>query len=290
MTINKTLATAAKQLAHLDSPELEARLLLSHVLNKPQTWLFTHENERINAPMLSKYFTLITRRENHVPLAYLTNYKEFWGLGFYVDERVFIPRSDTEALVEKALSVIAESCRVPRGTAVISHQSLQGRGINPATTTELAIADIGTGCGCIAISIAHTLTKNAKLLEKTQSQALKTFKIYATDIDADSLAIAELNAREILGANHSISFLSGNLLSPLPQKVDLIVTNLPYFSEDEYEKSIPEIKHEPKQALIGGPEGNELINKLLAQAPQYLTPNGNVIYECDGGQIRTWPE
>ncbi|RLD03169.1 MAG: peptide chain release factor N(5)-glutamine methyltransferase [Chloroflexota bacterium] len=279
LTIKQALTQASSRLSTLSSPTLEARLLLSHVLNKPQTYLITNEKEELDAEKLSNFLAQVEKRKRRVPLAYLTQKKEFWGLDFYIDEHVFIPRSETEQLVEESLQIINDQ-------------------MANAKSAAFSVADIGTGSGCIAISIAHGLLmparKRARLLKIPQSLALGNrrlrCKIFATDISSKALKIAKFNARQILGPSHPITFLQGDLLKPLPQKVDLIVANLPYLSEKEYQEAEPEIRFEPKKAIIGGVHGNELIKKLLEQASSYLKPKGKVVYETVNGKILSWPQ
>lgn len=201
-----------------------------------------------------------------------------------MDKHVLIPRPETEQLVNKSLDVLAN---------FDSRRQVSNRALKRATTElkNFVVADIGTGSGCIAISIAHSyLQPKIRLAygESRQAYHLPP-KTYATDLSPAALQIARRNAQNVLGTSHNITFLQGNLLEPLPEKADLIIANLPYLSEREYAETRPEVKQEPKEALLGGgPNGQSLIKQLLKRAPEYLKPSGKVIYESTGGVVLEW--
>jgi release factor glutamine methyltransferase len=179
-------------------------------------------------------------------VAYIIGHKEFYGLDFYVDRRVLIPRPETELLVEKGLEI---------GRAAASH--------------PLTIADVGTGSGAIAISLAVHLP-----------QAI----IYALDASSDTLEVVALN-RRCHSVEGRVHLLQGDLLSPLPKPVDLIVANLPYVSGVEWDL-LPRtiIAYEPRSALDGGPDGLDAIRRLLAQARSYLKPQATILLEIGAAQ------
>lgn len=229
----------------LDTPRLDAELLLGHVLGLTRAQIHAHPERRLDVAELESYHELIERRRQHEPVAYITGHKEFYGLDFYVDRRVLIPRPETELLVEKGLEI--------------------GRAIS----NPLTIADVGTGCGAIAISLAVHLP-----------QAI----IYALDASSEALEVAALN-RCRHGVERSVHLLQGDLLSPLPEPVDLIVANLPYVSRAEW-KQLPRTiaAYEPRSALDGGPDGLDAIRRLLAQARSHLKPQATILLEIGATQ------
>ena len=203
--------------------------------------LYTTSRQELLPGQAVAFSELIQRRISHEPTAYITGQKEFFGIDFYVSPDTLIPRPDTELLVEKAIELVNN--RFPR---------------------SCLIADIGTGCGAIAIALALNLPKA---------------KIYATEISAAALEVAESNCRK-----HQVSdrvrLLQGDLLEPLPERVQLIVANLPYISEAELPKLPPEISlFEPQLALAGGTDGLTQIKRLLSQAGSKLLSSGAVLLE-----------
>lgn len=247
------LSEAARLLQEegLDAPRLDAELLLGHVLGLTRAQIHAHPDRRPDAAELDSYRELIERRKQHEPVAYIIGHKEFYGLDFYVDRRVLIPRPETELLAEKGLEI--------------------GR----AASHPLTIADVGTGCGAIAISLAVHLNN-----EPFKPQAI----IYALDASPEALAVAALNCRRH-SVERRVHLLHGDLLSPLPEPVDLIVANLPYVSEAEWEQLPRTITaYEPRSALDGGPDGLEAIGHLLAQARPHLKPQATILLEIGATQ------
>ena len=241
-------ATRLLQEEGLDTPRLDAELLLGHVLGLTRAQIHAHPDRRLDAAELDSYRELIERRRQHEPVAYILGYKEFYGLDFYVDRRVLIPRPETELLVEKGLEI--------------------GR----AASYPLTIADVGTGCGAIAISLAVHLP-----------QAI----IYALDASPEALEVAALNRRRH-SVERRVHLLQGDLLSPLPEPVDLTVANLPYVSEAEWEQLPRTITaYEPRSALDGGPDGLDAIRRLLAQARAHLKPQATILLEIGATQGET---
>lgn len=246
-TIRQLLIEAMQVLQEegFDTPRLDAELLMGHVLGLTKAQIHVRPDRRLNAAELDGYRELIERRRQHEPVAYIIGHKEFYGLDFYVDRRVLIPRPETELLVEEGLEI--------------------GR----AASHPLTVADVGTGCGAIAISLAVHL-----------SQAI----IYALDASSDALEVAALNCRRH-GVERHVHLLQGDLLSPLPKPVDLIVANLPYVSWAEWGQ-LPRIitAYEPRSALDGGPDGLDAICRLLAQARFHLKPQATILLEIGATQ------
>ncbi len=222
----------------------ETEIILADLLKKDRSFLHAHPEHRLTENQTLQFINQVKRREKNEPLAYILGYKEFFGLRFLVDRHVMIPRHDTEELVESVLEYV--------------------KGKNKP---QIKIVDIGTGSGCIAITLAKKLPKA---------------KIYAVDVDQKSLVVARKNATR-LKVYEKITFLKGALLSSLPGPVDVIVANLPYIKTGQIKKLEPEVhKWEPKLALDGGVDGMKVYKKLFQQANKYLTKDGKIFYEIDG--------
>jgi release factor glutamine methyltransferase len=244
---------------HVPSFTLAAELLLLHVSKRDRAWLYAHPEEILAEEQATTFLALIHRRINGEPTQHLTGKQEFWGLEFEVTPDVLIPRPETEQLIEVALDRLAvRELRVGR------KQKLSGEG--------LRLVDIGTGSGCIAISLA---------------KELPAAEIHATDISQPALAIAQRNAAR-LGFSHRIHFVESNLLasfSPLATRhssllFDLVVSNPPYIGRRESASLPREVRdHEPHSALFGGEEGYELYGALIPQAARHLKPEGLLVLE-----------
>ena len=244
------LGRALQALQQAGNPEarLEAEVLLMHVLHAPRTYLYSRWSEDLGARCEARYCDLLRRRESGEPLAYITGHREFFGLDFHVDKRVLIPRPETELLVEYALSWLKARCAA--GTR---------------------IADIGTGSGAIAVSLAAGCPE---------------VSVYAADISPGALEVARKNAGAH-GLAGRITFLQGDLASPLPEPVDLLLANLPYVKESALPRwcgaAQLELAWEPDLALNGGQDGLAPIRRLVSSAPVHLRPEGMLLLEigCD---------
>jgi release factor glutamine methyltransferase len=246
------------RVANVASYTLAAELLLLHVTSQNRTWLYSHPEEILPESVAESYFALLTRRGSGVPTQHLTGKQEFWGLQFEVNPDVLIPRPETEHLIEVALDRLAvREIRAGR------HQQLSGE--------NLTLVDIGTGSGCMAITLA---------------KELPAATVYATDISETALAVAHKNAA-LHGLSERIHFLRSNLLEAFAPPAgtsrplfDLIISNPPYVSLRE-EDSLPvEVRqHEPRTALFGGEEGYELYGVLVPQAAQHLKTGGLLVLE-----------
>ena len=244
MTIKQALSHAREILLanNIEDPHLEAEILLRHALKTGRVQLYLDFDQEISPEEDEKFWSLIERRLDHEPTAYITGHREFYGLDFYVDPDVLIPRPESELLVEKALELA------------------QNRHIS-------TIAEVGTGCGAIAISLALNLPKT---------------KIYATDISAAALKVALFNCQKH-GVANRIRLLAGDMLEPLPEPVDLIIANLPYIRESELSR-IGTLNLEPSLALNGGADGLDKIKQLCGQAGKKLHPGGCLLLEIGQGQ------
>lgn len=247
-TIGRALISARERLDEAGSPtaSLDAQVILAYVLGVDRSWLFAHHDYALSTEQADAYTELITRRIFHEPVAYVVGRKEFYGLDFQVDRRVLIPRPETESLVDAVLHFVT------------AH----------ADTCRL-VADIGTGSGAIALAVAA----NAPQL-----------RVYAIDVSEDALAVAQSNVTK-LDERKQVQLLHGDLLTPLPEAVDVIVANLPYISSTVYPELEADVRdYEPKVALESGPEGLDAITRLLKQAPQYLQPQGAIFLEISYDQ------
>jgi release factor glutamine methyltransferase len=245
-TIAELLKSATDALRETSStPRLDAELLLAYALGWPRARLLA-ERAHVPAPeQAASFAAMVARRAAQEPVAYIVGHKEFYGLDFFVDQRVLVPRPETELLVELALAAASR---------LTPHAS------------RLLIADIGTGSGAIAVALA------AHLPEAT---------VYATDLSADALAVAARNV-ERHGLAGRVRLLHGDLLAPLPAPVGLLVSNPPYTVLAEVEPNV--LAHEPHLALEGGPDGAAVYRRLLAAAPRYLRPGGALLLEIGAWQ------
>lgn len=239
----RTLPSLSNALHWANLPALEAEILLAHALNLPRTTLFAHPENKLNQLDWEKYQDLVNRRHNDEPIAYIVGYKEFYGMKLKTDPRALIPREETEDLVLEALK------------------------LNPKI-----VADLGTGCGPVALALAKQLTES---------------KIYASDISQEAIDLAKENTAT-LGLTARITFLVGHLAEPIPEPVDLITANLPYVRNWMIPELPIEIKdYEPGLALDGGDNGLALYNELFATVGNKLKPGGQILYELDG-RIYVW--
>lgn len=242
MTLKQALSRARGILAdgNIEDAPLESELLLRHTLKISQVQLYLDLDHELSPNQEQTFWQLIKRRLNGEPTAYITGHREFYGLDFYVSPDVLIPRPESELLVEMALDLI------------------QNR---PVPT----IAEVGTGCGAIAISLALKLRRA---------------KIYATDVSALALKVALFNCQRH-GVADRICLLHGDMLAPIPEPVDLVVANLPYVSESELTSSV---NFEPLLALDGGSDGLEKIYQLCQRVTDKLRPDGYLLLEVGQGQ------
>ena len=241
VTVAELLKKATEQLHahHIDTPDLDAEVLLSWVLNRDRAWLFVHADARLTVVQKEKFFRVIQKRSRRVPIAYITGSKPFYRSDFIVNQHVLIPRPETETLVEEAVRALGDKR-------------------HPAT-----VVDVGTGSGCIMVSVVQELL--------ARSEDISGMRFYATDISHKALRIAKKNAKKS-GVAKYITFLHGNLLEPflilqnaVPTKKLYILANLPYLSEVQMRNLQQEVAHEPREALDGGVEGLAYYRKLFAQ-------------------------
>ncbi|MDR9459937.1 MAG: peptide chain release factor N(5)-glutamine methyltransferase [Dehalococcoidia bacterium] len=283
MTVKEARYQAAKTLAAhaIEDAPLEAELLLMHVLSIDRTHLYVRLEDELLPGEEQAFYHLINRRLTREPLAYITGHREFFGHDFLVASGVLIPRQASELLVEEAIDFVkrhfpgfAEFASAGN-EIIIPQESTDG---NPATPQPYernpVIAEIGTGSGAIAVSLALLLPQAT---------------VYATDISPLALEIAAINCER---HNVRVHLLEGDLMDPVPEPVDIIIANLPYVRDEEWGGLSPEIKmYEPAVALAGGRDGLDIIRQLLVNIPEKLRPGGIVLLEigpAQGPELVSW--
>ena len=244
MTIAEALHKASKTLAaHLfEEASLEAEILLMHVLGIDRAKLYTVLGEELSEGDAEVLAQLVNRRLTNEPVAYIVGHREFFGNDFHVAHGVLIPRPERERLEEA------------------THYFVRGQ----FSEEDPIIAEIGTGSGAIAISLALLLPKA---------------EIYATDISTRALEIARVNC-ERHGVQDRVHLLEGDVLAPLPEPVDIIIANLPYIGDAELDELGDEIRmFEPLEALAGGGDGLDRVRQLLVKVGEKLRPEGLILLE-----------
>lgn len=275
-----------------DTPSLDVRLIFGQVLGLTMEQLLCRLNEPIESAAQRKADDLLYRRMDHEPMAYILGHKDFYGHTFFVDQRVLIPRPDTETLVEAALTYIR------------SRQAFYNC-TGGTWGDHLKIVDVCTGSGCVGISLAAELPECPVTL---------------TDLSPEALEVAKINAKTILG--HDLTYVRGDLLTPfipapldeqreaykeqlrkdygwdedygygrsnpdpfradIKEQFDIIVSNPPYLTAKWCDETEPQVKWEPRSALDGGGfDGLEIIGRLIEQASVILSSGGALLLECD---------
>ncbi|MCC6457343.1 MAG: peptide chain release factor N(5)-glutamine methyltransferase [Caldilineaceae bacterium] len=248
--VGRALVAATQRLeeAGSDTASLDAQVILAHILGKERSWLFAHYDQALSQEEAETYTDRVARRAAAEPVAYLVGYREFYGLELAVDYRVLIPRPETELLVD----------------AVLDH-------IESRADQSVQMVDVGTGSGAVAVAVAANCP---------------SVQIYAVDLSASALEVAHANV-ERHDERGQITLLQGDLLTPLPRPVDIIAANLPYITSGDYPNLMADVRdYEPRLALEAGPEGLDLIGRLLDQAPAHLNPGGVLFLEIGSDQGR----
>lgn len=245
MTLWQLVVAARERLTRAgippDQASIDAEVLARHVCGWDRATYLTRRDEALPAEKAAAYEARVRRREQREPVAYITGRREFWSLEFLVTPAVLIPRPESEFIIEAALSRLRDRTR------------------------RWAIADVGTGSGCLAITLAHELP---------------AAHVTATDISAAALSVARTNAQR-LGVDTRVTFVETSLLGDAPGPFDLIVANPPYVPVSHRPTLSPDVRdHEPEQALYGaGDDGLDQARALLAQAPSRLAPGGVLLME-----------
>ena len=247
MNVKENLHITSQELMKTGSPDakLEAEVLLRHVLKIDRATMFRDLEENISEDNVTNIASLVNRRIQKEPLAYITGIKEFYGLMFEVSEGVLIPRPETELLVE---------------TAITKAKLLKKNEIN--------IVDVGTGSGAIAVSLAVNIPNS---------------NVIAIDLSKSALEIADEN-RRTHGMYSRIKLRLGNLLEPVTENIDILVSNPPYIRKDRLHSLQEEVLKEPMLALDGGEDGLRLIAELLSQARERMDSRSIILFEIDSDQ------
>ncbi len=234
-----TLAVAELQDAAVAEPRLETAFLLSFVLDHDRTFVHAHPEYVLSDAELSAFRTAIKRRSEREPLQYITGCQEFWRLEFAVTPDVLIPRPETEILVEAAIDVL-DDLPSPR------------------------FCEVGTGSGCIAVSILHSVSHASAI---------------ATDISPAALLVAGRNAQRH-GVSDRLELRNASIFDTVTGRFDLIVSNPPYVPDAEIASLQAEVReHEPLLALSGGSGGFDIISQIVEQSPRFMRPGGSLLME-----------
>ena len=226
---------------------LDAEVLLAHILDKPREWLFTHSDSEVSMSKLAKFHEFEEKRTAGKSVAAIIGQKEFFGLDFFVDENVLIPRPETEILVEEVINTLTHH-------------------LSGGLTKNVNLLDVGTGSGAIAIAVKKNLP---------------ACRVAASDISKEALAVARKNAVNI---GVEVEFIESDLLGEISGKFDVLAANLPYVPEGstEIQKSVADF--EPRKALFAGVDGLDLIRKLLLQIAELPKRPKFVLLEFGGGE------
>jgi len=243
MQIHQLLKDGKEFLGDRETASLDAEVLLAYVLGEDREYLISHGEEDVNeltVVMFEEYLKQIAKGK---PMAYILREKEFYGLNFFVDERVLVPRPETEHVVMKALDFLR---------------------INDEVGRKFRILDVGTGSGCIPISIAHGFSEAATA--KAGSSKGEIGQIDAIDMSETALEVAKVNVSQY-GLEETVHVYQSDLLENVEEgeKFDLIVANLPYIGENDCNVSSDVRKYEPRAALFGGSDGLDLYKKMFQQ-------------------------
>jgi release factor glutamine methyltransferase len=223
---------------------LDAEVLARHVLGWDLARLVAHNREPVTPEFLERFQAAIERRARHEPVAFITGHREFWGLDFAVTPATLVPRPETEMIVEEALRLL------------------------PASESA-TVLDIGTGSGCVGVSIAHERPG---------------VTVIATDLSHAALLVARRNARTH-GVDSRVRFVRTDLSTGIGAHVNVIVSNPPYVPEVAAPALLPDVlRYEPHTALFGGTDGLSVVRRLFTEARRNLAPGGAFIVEFGFGQ------
>jgi release factor glutamine methyltransferase len=250
MNVAAALRAAAARLHHVgDTGALDASRLLEHVTGRDRAGLLLAADVPLDADSRGTFEMLVARRERGEPVAYIVGNAGFFGRTFIVDERVLVPRPESEHIVEAVIDDL-RARRKAAGT----------------------IVDVGTGSGALAITLACELPELA---------------VYATDISADALRVARHNAA-LNGVFQQCTFVAGDLLAPIArfgERVDAVIANLPYIPEQDLPVAPHPAGFEPRIALDGGPDGLDHYRRLLTQLADIAAWDAAIFLEAAPGTI-----
>jgi release factor glutamine methyltransferase len=223
-----------------DSPGLDAEIVLAHLLNISRFDLLSNGQSEVDTHISNRFNELIERRMKGEPVAYIVNEKPFFEDVFYVDERVLVPRPETEFLVMEAIDYLKEYKKRP------------------------SVLDICCGSGCVGLSVLRVVDCDLTM----------------SDISQNALEVAKINVEKLFPQNLAVKLIKSDLFENINEKYDIITANPPYLSESDMKEFVyNELKYEPQKALFGGEKGIEITEKILNQAHNYLNPDGMIAIE-----------
>jgi release factor glutamine methyltransferase len=257
MTIARALCRGEEvfRAAGCDTPRLDALVLLAADIKKDKVFLYSHAEEELTSGEEAAYEKMLALRKEGLPVSYILKKKEFYGLSFYVDERVLVPRPDTETLVDTAREILRRERQIA------------------------AVHDACTGTGCVPIAIAANASPGDPPCPE----------ISASDISPEALAVFRLNCRNLLGRD--LPHWQADILPRAAgRRFDMITANPPYLTEEDCFRMRASGWPEPELALNGGKDGLRLIRDFIAQAPEFLRENGWLLMEASPEQADTIKE
>lgn len=263
--MNRFAELSARLFPLTDTPDLDAQVLLAHVLDRPRAWVLAHPEATLTPKQKRALEKALLQLESNVPLPYVLGKWEFFGLEFEVTPEVLIPRPETELLVERAVAWL-------RRRLAMNRQAMDTKSAE-ADWGRLRAVDVGAGCGCIAIALAVNVPE---------------LLVVATDISPAAVEVARRNATKF-GISERVEFFCCNLFPSektfdiRPSTFNLIVANLPYVPTETLH-GLRVYGREPTLALDGGADGLDIIRRLLADAPRHLSPRGLILLEIESSQ------
>ena len=253
MTIKEAL-----ELANQSLDNIEAKVLLKHILKEDNSYIIANSNKNISNECEQELLNSLNKINDGYPLQYITHHQEFMGLNFEVNENVLIPQPDTEVLVENAIKFVLDYNK--NNNLKESHKTEQD--------ATLKILDLCTGSGAIAISL---------------KKYLPNVQVFASDISEEALEVAKINSKK---NDVQIEFIKSNMFENIKEKFDIIVSNPPYIKSNEILKLSKQVQNEPKLALDGGKDGLDFYRIIAKEVTDYLNNGGAVFLEIgfDQGQ------
>lgn len=277
-TLNKgtELLSIPRESSHIDTPALDAALLLAETLHIRREDLIINAGDTVGEKKYTDYTRLLKRRVEGECVAYILGRKEFYGLEFLVNKSVLVPRPETETLVEAAVNILD------------SIEKLND--IDAANAEPLKVLDLCTGSGAAAIALKYTRPQT---------------EVWAADISPEALAVAKTNCERLItlcvtrnithsvahdvahnaGKTRSIHFVESDLFCAINDRFHLIMTNPPYVKPEDIKALPPEVQGEPLLALDGGKDGLDIIRRIIKEAPAHLLPKGMLLMEADPRQM-----
>ena len=311
-TVRKVLDWIREDLGRrgVDGPRVDGELLVADALGVQRIQLYMDLDRPLAPEELDAIRQRVQRRRDRVPVAYILGYREFYGRRFAVSPAVLVPRPDTETLVDRALAILRGVGQPPRGERALvredpgAESSVQGEthlepieevDLEPDEPDVLApraepraeepaaaeppparVADLCTGSGCIALCVADEHP---------------AARVVATDLSGAALEVAARNA-EALGVADRVEFREGDLFAPLgDERFDLLTINPPYLAAAELDQCEPEVaRYEPRMALVAGPRGDEMLERIVRDAARFLEPGGSLLVEVGYRQAVAFAE